>query len=178
MGRLLEQWEREPPGGIQSTMSLTVWAIRYLISNYWLIDQIQTLQVLKIRGPACHFSLCADVYFQVLDTDGAEMALISKKWMGCFKEALTDADNFVIDFNEGLPLETKVLIFASTFLIDMMYFEMNNWWPSGYISPFMFSNFYLFCCALNTYICFQMCTLWHLCSRILKSNSNFIIYLI
>ena len=91
-----------------------------------LIDQIQTLQVLKIRGPACHFSLCADVYFQVLDTDGAEMALISKKWMGCFKEALTDADNFVIDFNEGLPLETKVLIFASTFLIDMMYFEMNK----------------------------------------------------
>ena len=54
------------------------------------------------------------------------MALISEKWMGCFKEALTDADNFIIDFNDGLPLETKVLIFASTFLIDMMYFEMNN----------------------------------------------------
>jgi len=92
---------------------------------YHVFDSVGN-QVLKIRGPACHFSLCDDVNFQVLDTDGAEMALISKKWMGCFKEALTDADNFVIDFNEGLALETKVLIFASTFLIDMMYFEMNN----------------------------------------------------
>ena len=63
----------------------------------------------------------------MLDTDGIEVALISKKWMGCFKETLTDADNFVIDFNEGLILETKILIFAATFLIDMMYFEMNNW---------------------------------------------------
>ena len=62
----------------------------------------------------------------MLDTDGIEVALISKKWMGCFKETLTDADNFVIDFNEGLILETKILIFAATFLIDMMYFEMNN----------------------------------------------------
>jgi len=83
-------------------------------------------QVLKIRGPACHFSFCDDVIFHVLDTDGIEVALISKKWMGCFKETLTDADNFVIDFNEGLILETKILIFAATFLIDMMYFEMNN----------------------------------------------------
>ena len=83
-------------------------------------------QVLKIRGPAWHFSLCDDVTFHVLDTEGAELAIIAKKWMGCFKETLTDADNFVIDFNQGLSLDTKVLIFASTFLIDMMYFEMNN----------------------------------------------------
>ena len=51
---------------------------------------------------------------------------IAKKWMGCFKETLTDADNFVIDFNDGLCIDTKVLIVAATFLIDMMYFEMNN----------------------------------------------------
>lgn len=41
-------------------------------------------------------------------------------------QALTDVDNFVITFNEGLSMETKTLIFAATFLIDMMYFEMNN----------------------------------------------------
>jgi len=46
--------------------------------------------------------------------------------MGCFKETLTDADNFVIDYNQNVNLSTKVLVFAATFLIDMMYFEMNN----------------------------------------------------
>ena len=89
--------------------------------------------------------------FHVLDTDQQKVALVAKKWMGCFKEvrisfilhiiyrndiylyftqiyfqALTDVDNFVITFNEGLSTETKTLIFAATFLIDMMYFEMNN----------------------------------------------------
>ena len=44
-----------------------------------------------------------------------------------FLKAFTDADNFVIDFNDGLSTDTKVLIVAATFLIDMMYFEMNNW---------------------------------------------------
>ena len=108
-----KQWElleKELHGGTLCIIFLTV------LAN----------QVLKIRGPACHFSLCDDVNFHVLDTDGAELALISKRWMGCFKEALTDADNFVIDFNDNLTIETKVLIFAATFLIDMMYFEMNN----------------------------------------------------
>ena len=46
--------------------------------------------------------------------------------MGCFKETLTDADNFVIEYSEGLDMATKILVFAATFLIDMMYFEMNN----------------------------------------------------
>ena len=62
----------------------------------------------------------------MLDVEGGEVGRIAKKWMGCFREALTDADNFVIDFNDGLSMDTKVLIVAATFLIDMMYFEMNN----------------------------------------------------
>ena len=61
-----------------------------------------------------------------MDLEGTEVATIAKKWMGCFKETLTDADNFVIDFREGLDMTSKILIFAATFLIDMMYFEMNN----------------------------------------------------
>jgi len=92
---------------------------------YHVFDSVGN-QVLKIRGPPCHFSCCDDVNFHVLDTDQQKVALVAKKWMGCFKEALTDVDNFVITFNEGLSMETKTLIFAATFLIDMMYFEMNN----------------------------------------------------
>jgi len=92
---------------------------------YHVFDSVAN-QVLKVRGPSCHFACGADVNFLALDTEGSQVALITKKWMGCFKEALTDADNFVIEFNEGLPLQTKILIFATTFLIDMMYYEMNN----------------------------------------------------
>ena len=55
-----------------------------------------------------------------------KVATIAKKWMGCFKETLTDADNFVIAYKQNVNLSTKVLVFAATFLIDMMYFEMNN----------------------------------------------------
>merc|ERR1712025_1457382 len=92
---------------------------------YHVFDSVGN-QLLKIRGPACHINLCGDVEFRVMDVEDVEVGRIAKKWMGCFKETLTDADNFVIDFNQGLSLDTKVLIFASTFLIDMMYFEMNN----------------------------------------------------
>jgi len=92
---------------------------------YHIFDSVGN-QLLKIRGPACHINLCGDVEFQVLDVEGGEVGRIAKKWMGCFREALTDADNFVIDFNDGLSMDTKVLIVAATFLIDMMYFEMNN----------------------------------------------------
>ena len=91
---------------------------------------------------------CDDVLFHAKDVEGGEVgkttivqpqsikktsliqtlkvATIAKKWMGCFKETLTDADNFVIDYKENVNLSTKVLVFAATFLIDMMYFEMNN----------------------------------------------------
>jgi len=92
---------------------------------YHVFDSVGN-QLLKIRGPACHINLCGDVEFRVMDVEDVEVGRIAKKWMGCFKETLTDADNFVIDFNDGLCIDTKVLIVAATFLIDMMYFEMNN----------------------------------------------------
>ena len=70
--------------------------------------------------------MCDDVIFKVLDTDGTQLAIISKKYKGCLREVLTDADNFELNFNEGLSIDTKVLILSATFLIDMMYYEMNN----------------------------------------------------
>ena len=92
---------------------------------YHVFDSVGN-QVLKIRGPWCHFALCDDVIFNVLDTDGSSLASIAKKWKGCLRETLTDADNFEITFNDGLSTDTKVLILGATFLIDMMYFEMSS----------------------------------------------------
>jgi len=97
----------------------------WLYPVYHVFDSVGN-QVLKIRGPWCHFSLCNDVIFKVLDTDGTQLAVISKKYKGCLREVLTDADNFELNFNDDLCVDTKVLILSATFLIDMMYYEMNN----------------------------------------------------
>ena len=44
--------------------------------------------------------------------------------MGCFKETLTDADNFVIDYNQNINLSTKVhqhlVIFSIVFVISII----------------------------------------------------------
>jgi hypothetical protein len=36
-----------------------------------------------------------------------EVGSITKKWMGCWKETLTDADNFAISFPEEMELPNK-----------------------------------------------------------------------
>lgn len=83
-------------------------------------------QVLKIRGPGCLFYCWEDVTFRVLDLEDNQVGSITKKWMGCWKETLTDADNFVLDFGEDMSISNKVLVMAATFLIDIMYFEVNG----------------------------------------------------
>ena len=41
-----------------------------------------------------------------------KVGLITKKWMGCWKETLTDADNFVLDFGDSMDLSQKVFAFV------------------------------------------------------------------
>ena len=50
---------------------------------------------------------------------------MTKKWGGFCKEAVLDADNFQIDFfpEKNVTIEEKILILATTFLIDLMYYE-------------------------------------------------------
>ena len=56
---------------------------------------------------------------------GDHVSTITKKWGGFCKEAVLDADNFQIDFFEekAISVEEKILILATTFLIDLMYYE-------------------------------------------------------
>ena len=56
---------------------------------------------------------------------GDQVATVTKKWGGFCKEAVLDADNFQIDFFAGknVTIEEKILILATTFLIDLMYYE-------------------------------------------------------
>ena len=83
---------------------------------------------MKVRGPLFHFGLCGEnVPFEVTSTEnGSQVATITKLWSGCCREAVLDADNFVIDFNFNMSVEEKALILATAFLIDLMYFENNG----------------------------------------------------
>jgi len=83
-------------------------------------------QVLKVRGPSCVLYCCSDITFYVLDTEGTQVASITKKWMGCLKETATDADNFLINFGENMDISHKVLLIAATFLVDIMFFEVSG----------------------------------------------------
>ena len=53
------------------------------------------------------------------------IATITKKWGGFCKEAVLDADNFTIDFfaEKNVSVQEKMLLLATTFLIDLMYYE-------------------------------------------------------
>ena len=90
---------------------------------YHIFDS-REIPVMKIRGPFCHFLTCKDVEFDVINlADSAQLATITKKWLGCCRETVIDADNFEINFQNSCTVEEKALILAATFLIDLMYYE-------------------------------------------------------
>eukprot|EP00095_Tigriopus_kingsejongensis_P001702 maker-scaffold1305_size49401-snap-gene-0.22 protein:Tk01702 transcript:maker-scaffold1305_size49401-snap-gene-0.22-mRNA-1 annotation:"phospholipid scramblase 2" len=93
---------------------------------YHLFDPLGQ-QTMKIRGPFWTMGCCDDVNFHVLNTDGIEVATIVKKWMGCCRETLIDADNFVVQFKDSaMAVQDKVMILSAAFLIDLMYYESES----------------------------------------------------
>ena len=52
-----------------------------------------------------------------------ELGKITKKWSGLLKEAVTDADNFGINFPKGIDLGKKAILLGAVFLIDFVHFE-------------------------------------------------------
>ncbi len=55
---------------------------------------------------------------------GRAVAVINKKWSGLFSEALTDRDNFLIDYSDPSLSETsKKLVLAAAIFVDLMFFE-------------------------------------------------------
>ena len=56
-------------------------------------------------------------------SDENSIALISKKFSGLSKEFFTNADNFVIDFNQIKTEEEKKIILALSLIIDLFVFE-------------------------------------------------------
>lgn len=63
--------------------------------------------------------------FKLLDNEGKELGVVTKKWAGIGKELFTSADNYIISINdtiEGGPEMTTILI-AAGLAIDIVFKE-------------------------------------------------------
>eukprot|EP00698_Gefionella_okellyi_P020585 TRINITY_DN6479_c0_g2_i1.p1 TRINITY_DN6479_c0_g2~~TRINITY_DN6479_c0_g2_i1.p1 ORF type:complete len:287 (-),score=40.61 TRINITY_DN6479_c0_g2_i1:847-1707(-) len=84
-------------------------------------------QEFEIYGPCC--SPWTFNVFLPRGADGAagqEVGSIKKRWTNFAQELYTDADNFGCEFDMGLSVEQKALIFATVFLIDFLWFERDG----------------------------------------------------
>lgn len=63
--------------------------------------------------------------FKFLNSGGAEIGRVTKKWAGIGKEFFTSADNYMISLNEqmDLPAGTAALLLAAGLAIDIVYKE-------------------------------------------------------
>jgi len=78
-------------------------------------------------GMGCQNCFCTDdVEFNVYSADMQhEVGKISKQWAGCLR-GCTDASNFGVSFPMDLDVKVKASMLGACFLIDYMFFEINN----------------------------------------------------
>lgn len=97
-------------------------------ANYLIQDEFHETK-LEIAGPCCIWDgLCCpcDNEFKVM-TLGKESQIGSvKKVYGGFREAVSNADKFEIDFPIDLSAKVKASLLAVLLMIDFMYFEKKN----------------------------------------------------
>lgn len=55
--------------------------------------------------------------------NGEHRGEIVKKWSGLFRETFSDADNFGVNFPEGMDAGQKALLMGAVFLVDFVHFE-------------------------------------------------------
>ena len=103
---------------------------RYALCGSWFdLQDANGTTLASIRGPYCTWACFGDVQFDLLHagTTAGVIGSVTKKWAGIIREDfMSNADNFACVFPLDLPIKTKALIFASTFLIDFMFFEDRN----------------------------------------------------
>lgn len=103
-------------------------------NDLFTIYDNQEMPLLTIHGECCQLSKfcfcpmegCNTIHFDIFNQRTNQQGLIDKKWSSCVREAFSNADTFVVVFPPQSTLAERVLILASTFLIDFMYFEQND----------------------------------------------------
>ncbi|CAM9193608.1 unnamed protein product [Chrysoparadoxa australica] len=82
---------------------------------------------LSVKGPFCIGKFC-DSTFEVLGSDENVVGTVVRdtKLRDVLSQALTDADNFHIQFPKDMAIETKATAIAATMLVDFMFFEVGG----------------------------------------------------
>ncbi len=96
-----------------------------LMRTLYEIEDRKGRLLLTINGPLTFWFLRFNWTFKI-EKKGEQVGVITKKWKGVLREAFTDGDKFMAEFDHDLSLEEKLLIFGSTFLIDFVHFEDNQ----------------------------------------------------
>ncbi|XP_060060279.1 phospholipid scramblase 3 isoform X3 [Erinaceus europaeus] len=117
----LQEMEIQAPPGTTIGHVLQTW---HPFLPKFSIQDADRHTVLRVVGPCCTCGCGTDTNFEVKTPDESRsVGRISKQWGGLLREALTDADDFGLQFPMDLDVKVKAVLLGATFLIDYMFFE-------------------------------------------------------
>ncbi|XP_014405292.1 PREDICTED: phospholipid scramblase 3 [Myotis brandtii] len=117
----LQEMEVQSPPGTTIGHVLQTW---HPFLPKFSIQDADRLTILRVVGPCWTCGCGSDTNFEVKTPDESRsVGRISKQWGGLVQEALTDADDFGLQFPLDLDVRVKAVLLGATFLIDYMFFE-------------------------------------------------------
>lgn len=117
----LQEMEVQAPPGTTIGHVLQTW---HPFLPKFSIQDADRRTVLRVVGPCWTCGCGSDTNFEVKTPDESRsLGRISKQWGGLLQEALTDADDFGLQFPLDLDVRVKAVLLGATFLIDYMFFE-------------------------------------------------------
>ncbi|XP_066120217.1 phospholipid scramblase 3 isoform X2 [Saccopteryx bilineata] len=117
----LQEMEVQSPPGTTIGHVLQTW---HPFLPKFSIQDADRHTVLRVVGPCSTCGCGTDTNFEVKTPDESRsVGRISKQWGGLLQEALTDADDFGLQFPLDLDVRVKAILLGATFLIDYMFFE-------------------------------------------------------
>ncbi|KAK1331617.1 hypothetical protein QTO34_009575 [Cnephaeus nilssonii] len=117
----LQEMEVQSPPGTTIGHVLQTW---HPFLPKFSIQDADRHTILRVVGPCWTCGCGTDTNFEVKTPDESRsVGRISKQWGGLLQEALTDADDFGLQFPLDLDVRVKAVLLGATFLIDYMFFE-------------------------------------------------------
>uniref|UniRef100_A0A9L0T2E9 Phospholipid scramblase n=1 Tax=Equus caballus TaxID=9796 RepID=A0A9L0T2E9_HORSE len=117
----LQEMEVQAPPGTTIGHVLQTW---HPFLPKFSIQDANRKTILRVVGPCWTCGCGTDTNFEVKTPDESRsVGRISKQWGGLLREALTDADDFGLQFPLDLDVRVKAVLLGATFLIDYMFFE-------------------------------------------------------
>ncbi|XP_054989106.1 phospholipid scramblase 3 isoform X1 [Sorex araneus] len=117
----LQEMEVQAPPGTTIGHILQTW---HPFLPKFSIQDVDRQTILRVVGPCWTCGCGTDTNFEVKTPDESRsVGRISKQWGGLLREALTDADDFGLQFPLDLDVRMKAVLLGATFLIDYMFFE-------------------------------------------------------